>query len=168
MTWHSPIIFNKALHQTLIVQKYCELNVSGFLSTYRPCDAVAINLQEAEKVLSFLSITGLLLSCQRIVGHQQMMCSSTWNRKQTLYSDMIKSVSPLSVHVRADRVEGPVSGNHSNKGTLKRNKHAVCPIHPHTNISILYLSVFQASLCIICDSPLLPRSLFFFLAQMLW
>lgn len=30
---------------------------------FRPCDAVAVNLQEAEEVLGLLTITGLLLGC---------------------------------------------------------------------------------------------------------
>lgn len=93
-----------------------------------PCDAVAIDLQEAEQVLCLLSISGLLLGCQSVVGHQQRMSTTAWNHMQH-FTDQLR----LSTRIHLT-------------------------LHPHKHASLDFIS----------KSPLLPSSLFFFLAQMLW
>lgn len=43
-----------------------------------PSDSISIELQELEKVLGFLSVSGLLLSRQGVIGYQQGMGTTTW------------------------------------------------------------------------------------------
>lgn len=93
-------------------------NIRDMLSVYWPCNAIAINLQEAKEVLSLLSITGLLLGCQCVIGHQQRMCSPTWNHKRPCAQKW------FTLCVRADGVKLPEMNSFCKKKIKEKERHS--------------------------------------------
>lgn len=53
-------------------------------TVYPPCHSISVELEELEKVLGLLPVSGLLLSRQGVIRHQQGVGAAPYRRYETV------------------------------------------------------------------------------------
>lgn len=61
-----------------------ESNTLRIRPVYPPCHSISVELEELEKVLGLLSVSGLLLSRQGVIRHQQGVGAPTYHKYETI------------------------------------------------------------------------------------
>lgn len=61
-----------------------ESNTLRIRPVYSPCHSISIELEELEKVLGLLPVSGLLLSRQGVIRHQQGVGAPAYHRHETI------------------------------------------------------------------------------------